>query len=166
MNPLDNHNKENGLHLPKGYLQQFDEDLFAELKLRELMPEHNGFVVPQGYFEKFADRLKAKISQPKTKVISIFKSKAWIGSVAAIAAILILALIAIFPKNQISDFDDLTVTTLENYLQEEGILEKMSEEDLDEIENGIHFSEETITNDAILDYVDMNILDEPKQEDK
>ncbi|MAZ29622.1 MAG: hypothetical protein CL868_21420 [Cytophagaceae bacterium] len=166
MNPLDNHNKDNGLHLPKGYLEQFEDGLYAELELRELLPSTDGFVVPQGYFEKFESRLKAKITQPKTKIISIFRSRTWMSSAAAIAAILVLAFIAILPKNKINDFDDLTVSTLENYLQEDGILEKMSEEDLDAIEDGTTFSSETFANEAILDYVDIDLIDEPlKDED-
>lgn len=72
----------------------------------------SGLKIPEGYFENFSEKMLLKINKPEPKVVSIYKRKTWIFS---IAAILVISLsVTLFTKIAVKSSEEKL--TLENYI--------------------------------------------------
>ena len=118
-----------------------------------------GFTVPEGYFEQFEAKMMQQISIQKTtvnevKVVSLFyRKQVWMSSIAA----LILLAIAIPVYFNMAKENNIESHNIENYLadqqhvNENEIIEHLSEEDINALENSLSAS--TNENDAIENYL-------------
>ena len=118
-----------------------------------------GFTVPEHYFEEFESKMMQQISTQKTavkevKVVSLFyKKQVWMSSIAA----LILLAIAIPAYFNMAKENNIESHSIENYLanqqhlSENEIIEHLSEEDINALENSLITS--TNENDAIENYL-------------
>ena len=115
---LHNINKP-GFKIPENYLQDFEDQILSEVKLKERI-ETSGFEVPQGYFDTLEQQIMSKVSKESTtKVIPLVSTKTLIY-ISSIAACFIL-MFSIFNNNTELNFDDLETASIENYLSEEDI---------------------------------------------
>jgi hypothetical protein len=118
-----------------------------------------GFTVPEDYFEQFEAKMMQQISIQKTaikevKVVSLFyRKQVWMSSIAA----LILLAIAIPVYFNMAKENNIESHSIENYLanqqhlSENEIIEHLSEEDINALENSLSAS--TNENDAIENYL-------------
>lgn len=118
-----------------------------------------GFTVPEDYFEQFEAKMMQQISTQKTavkevKVVSLFyRKQVWMSSIAA----LILLAIAIPVYFNMAKENNIESHSIENYLanqqhlSENEIIEHLSEEDINALENSLITS--TNENDAIENYL-------------
>jgi hypothetical protein len=118
-----------------------------------------GFTVPEHYFEQFEAKMMQQISTQKTtvkevKVVSLFyRKQVWMSSIAA----LILLAIAIPVYFNMAKENNIESHSIENYLadqqhvNENEIIEHLSEEDINALENSLSAS--TNENDAIENYL-------------
>ena len=115
-----------------------------------------GFTVPEHYFEQFEAKMMQQISTQKTavKVVSLFyRKQVWMSSIAA----LILLAIAIPVYFNMAKENNIESHSIENYLvdqqhvNENEIIEHLSEEDINALENSLITS--TNENDAIENYL-------------
>jgi hypothetical protein len=118
-----------------------------------------GFTVPEDYFEQFEAKMMQQISTQKTavkevKVVSLFyRKQVWMSSIAA----LILLAIAIPVYFNMAKENNIESHSIENYLanqphlSENEIIEHLSEEDINALENSLSGS--TNENDAIENYL-------------
>lgn len=118
-----------------------------------------GFTVPEDYFEQFEAKMMRQISTQKTavkevKVVSLFyRKQVWMSSIAA----LILLAIAIPVYFNMAKENNIESHSIENYLanqqhlSENEIIEHLSEEDINALENSLITS--TNENDAIENYL-------------
>ena len=119
----------------------------------------SGFTVPEHYFEQFEAKMMQQISIQKTtvnevKVVSLFyRKQVWMSSIAA----LILLAIAIPVYFNMAKENNIESHSIENYLanqqhlSENEIIEHLSEEDINALENSLSAS--TNENDAIENYL-------------
>jgi hypothetical protein len=119
----------------------------------------SGFTVPEHYFEQFEAKMMQQISIQKTtvnevKVVSLFyRKQVWMSSIAA----LILLAIAIPVYFNMAKENNIESHSIENYLvdqqhvNENEIIEHLSEEDINALENSLITS--TNENDAIENYL-------------
>jgi hypothetical protein len=119
----------------------------------------SGFTVPEHYFEQFEAKMMQQISIQKTtvnevKVVSLFyRKQVWMSSIAA----LILLAIAIPVYFNMAKENNIESHSIENYLadqqhvNENEIIEHLSEEDINALENSLSAS--TNENDAIENYL-------------
>ena len=119
----------------------------------------SGFTVPEHYFEQFEAKMMQQISIQKTtvnevKVVSLFyRKQVWMSSIAA----LILLAIAIPVYFNMAKENNIESHSIENYLadqqhvNENEIIEHLSEEDINALENSLSTS--TNENDAIENYL-------------
>lgn len=118
-----------------------------------------GFNTPENYFEQFEAKIIHQISAKQTeksavKVVSLFHRKqVWMSSIAA----LILLAIAIPVYFNMAKENNIESHSIENYLadqqhvNENEIIEHLSEEDINALENSLSTS--TNENDAIENYL-------------
>lgn len=155
-----------GFKAPKDYFESFDERLFNKME-EDNLPQEAGFRVPDEYFSGMEDAILKKInaSEKQPKVIPLFRKQTllYVASVAACVAILFSVLKT--DTNNGSDFNDIQLATLDDYI-ENGNLELETHEVMamlgdDEIaainiENDF-FSEENLE-EYLLENIDDNTL--------
>ncbi len=151
MNKNNLHNiKDTGFKTPKNYFDSLEDSIMNQIKLIEKV-ENTGFKVPGNYFESLDYNLFDKVAQ-KPKVISLF-TKRNLFYASSIAAALVLTFSIFINKDDIT-FDDLEITSIENYLYDEDIdsyeiASLLTEEEL--ITD--NFIESEISHDLIEDYL-------------
>ena len=158
MNINKRHNKE-AFQTPQNYFEEFEQRLNAELKFQQVFPtKRDGFTVPEGYFEDLEQRLLTSTVSP-SKVVH-FNFKAFTAAVATIAAVLALLFYTVDPVNYNSDFDSLSLSNLENYLNDQDRFQDyLSYEELTTIEaNTSIFDDQTLDDEVIYEYVDPDII--------
>lgn len=152
--------KKEGYQVPSGYFDDFEKNLKEEILLQKILKkDQGGFTTPDGYFDNLDTQIKARLNQ-KNKIFTLEKSIA-IGIVMSIAALLVVALLVIIPGRRISNFDDLTFTSMEEYLSEDGIQDYISNQDLNEIEASTSFIDKSsVSDDLIFEYLDNTIIED------
>jgi hypothetical protein len=109
-----------GFKLPKGYFEQFPDELAKRLGSSKVADEGatGGFSVPEQYFETFGNRLEARLSINEVPVRKLRPVRLlWIPAVAA--AILLLLLWSPSSPAAALQFEDLNAEVLQAYLQTE-----------------------------------------------
>ena len=152
-------NNEEAFQIPQNYFEDFEQRLQAELKFQQLFPtKGDGFTVPNGYFEEVELRLIKNAVTPSRVINHNFK--AFTAAVVTIAAVIALLFYVVNPVNTNSDFDGLSLTNLENYLDDQDRLQDYSSyEELTSIEaNTSFFDDQTLSDDVIYEYVDQDII--------
>ncbi|AUC80996.1 hypothetical protein [Lacinutrix sp. Bg11-31] len=151
----NSHNVKNpGFKVPQGYFEALEDSILAETKLKSLVSS-SGFKTPEGYLENFNVSIKKE-----TKVISIF-SKKNMFLVSSIAAALVLFFsLNIFDNSPLS-FNDLDITTVDNYIINEtetgDLFSLFQDSELSET----NFIDYTISDEALdgyLENIDVNDL--------
>ncbi|WP_416443149.1 hypothetical protein ACH3O9_00120 [Leeuwenhoekiella sp. A16] len=152
--------KKEGYQVPSGYFDDFEKNLKEEILLQTILKkDQGGFTIPDGYFDNLDTQINARL-KPKNKIFTLEKSIA-IGIVMSIAALLVVALLVIIPGRRISNFDDLTFTSMEEYLSEDGIQDYISNQDLNEIEASSSFIDKSsVSDDLIFEYLDNTIIED------
>ena len=152
--------KKEGYQVPSGYFDDFEKNLKEEILLQKILKkDQGGFTTPDGYFDNLDTQIKARLNQ-KNKIFTLEKSIA-IGIVMSIAALLVVAFLVIIPGRRISNFDDLTFTSMEEYLSEDGIQDYISNQDLNEIEASTSFIDKSsVSDDLIFEYLDNTIIED------
>jgi hypothetical protein len=112
-----NNIKNSGFKTPNNYFDGLEDSIMDQINLSEKITG-TGFKTPDNYFETLEDKILVKVNH-KTKVIPLF-SKRNLVYVVGIAAALILMFNLIGNRNELT-FDDLEMTSIENYLSEEDI---------------------------------------------
>ncbi len=116
MNKNKLHNiKNSGFKTPKNYFDGLEDSIMNQIKLDEKIGDA-GFKVPDNYLESLDEKILNKVTH-EPKVISLF-TKRNLFYASAIAAALVLMFNIIGNNSEIT-FDDLEVTSIENYLYEE-----------------------------------------------
>ncbi len=151
-----------GFTTPKDYFENFDDRLFDALNLEEL-PKKAGFSVPQDYFEKVEEQIMGQLPTEETvKVIPLYRRKAFLFT-ASIAAC--IAIVLTFSSEKQNDFENISLTDIETYLDEQAsgmssyeLASYLPEEDLEELvlETSL-FSEENLE-DYLLETIDDTTL--------
>jgi hypothetical protein len=114
-----------------------------------------GFKVPEDYFEQFESKMLEKLVVKKeTKVVSLFyKKQIWISSIAAMF-VLAIAIPAYFNSLKTVTLENATI---ENYLVNQSnfttfnIIEGLSENDIEELENSLTISDNNSVESYLLD---------------
>ncbi|MEN8185561.1 MAG: hypothetical protein ABFR05_00380 [Bacteroidota bacterium] len=140
----------NGFKVPDSYFDDVEDKIFDNLNSSKT-PKETGFSIPDNYLKEFDIKdLKANKSP---KVIRIFSTKSFKVASMAIAASFILFLgVKQFNKQDSTSFDDLTITEIENWIDEDMIV--LNTYDIEdtykdlEIETQINFND-----NEILDYL-------------
>ena len=114
------YSNKSGFKVPEGYFQEFGSRMMERVTENEKDFGTSPFKVPENYFEQLGDRVFQKLDDTpeKGKVIPLFRRRSWsyIAGVAAVAAVFFSALT--FNENGEIGFDDLDITSVENYLLE------------------------------------------------
>ncbi|MFT4697809.1 MAG: hypothetical protein ACI9SJ_000940 [Flavobacteriaceae bacterium] len=144
--------KTTGLNTPQNYFEDFEERLFLKIS-EDIIPKESGFKVPDNYFDQLENTILNKVNEKeiihKSKVISLFSKKTllYAASIAACATI-VLSLFNL--DNTIIDLNDIQLSVIEEFIEEENIsfdtydLTSLLIEDDDlTLENDL-FSEETL----------------------
>ena len=124
-----------------------------QIKLDEKI-EDTGFKVPDNYFESLDDKILDKVNHTP-KVISLF-TKRNLFYVSSIAAAFVL-MFNIIGNNKVLTFDDLEMTSIENYLSEEDFssyefASLLTEEEL----TTNNFIDTDLTDESLVDYLLQN----------
>lgn len=109
-----------GFSTPKGYFENFDEQLFQKIE-EENLPKEAGFSVPEGYMDSFEERLFDRFygsSETPNKVISLYKSKRFLYAASIAASLAILFSVVNFDNDLPKAFNELSVSTIEQYIDE------------------------------------------------
>lgn len=145
--------------VPQGYFESFDERLMIELKFQQLFPKKSdGFTVPENYFDQ-VEKTIIQLNKPQGKLVN-YNFKTVIGSIAAIAAVLLVLFYVVNPIDKEMEFDSLSITSLENFFEdEERLQDYFSAEELSTIENNTSiFDDQVVTDEIIYEYVDQDII--------
>ena len=151
MNKNKLHNiKDSGFKIPKNYFDGLEDSIMNQINLDEKI-EGLGFKVPDNYFESLDDIILNKVAH-KPKVISLF-TKRNLFYASSIAATLVL-MFNIIGNNKEFTFDDLEITSIENYLSEEDFssyefASLLNEEEL----TTVNFIDTDLTNESLEDYL-------------
>jgi hypothetical protein len=145
-----------GFSTPKGYFENFDEQLFLKIKEGPL-PKETGFSLPEGYMDSFDERLFDRLygsSEAPIKVKPLYRTKRFLYMVSVAASIALMFSVINFDTDLPKAFDELSVSTIERYI-DEGKLE------LDSYDIGALLSDEEMSN---LNLEDELYLEETLQE--
>lgn len=160
--------KNPGFSVPPNYFEELENELFDMVTNNEVSQESNlskieksGFIVPENYFANLeGDILKKLDAEPK--VVSLFNKENLLYA-ASIAAIFI-ALAGVFflnPPNT-ATWDDIEVSVLESYIDDNNINFSTPEISSFLFEDGIFLEEPDFTEvnaDVMFDYLDENVED-------
>lgn len=162
-------NKNNGFKIPEDYFNHLEDRIMNRIDLdaQKITNKKNGFTVPDQYFNSIEDNFFAKIKEDEsqTKIISIFNTKTSI-TVAAIAASLVLLFslsnITILDKSEEINFSTLDIVDISTYIEQGNI--ELSDSELadiigEEIDFTSNFENSPIDDEAVLDYLDLNELE-------
>ncbi len=136
--------KDLGFKTPENYFDGLEDSIMNQIKLDKKI-EDSGFKVPDNYFDSLDDKILKKVAH-KPKVISLL-TKRNLFYAASIAAALVL-MFSINENNNELTFDDLEITSIENYLYDE---------DFDTYEIASLLTDEELSTD---NFVDSQLSDE------
>lgn len=147
--------KDSGFKTPKRYFDSLEDSIMGHITLNENVKD-TGFEVPDSYFETLDDKILDRAGQ-EPKVISLFTRRNLLFA-TGIAAALVLMFNLIGNNNDFT-FDDLEMTSIENYLYTEDIdtyeiASLFTEEEL--ITD--NFSENEISGEILEDYLLENAI--------
>lgn len=118
---MDLNNKNNGFDIPEDYFDVFEERLLQKLEKHKL-PKSTGFILPKNYLENVESNIESKLKSTykKTNIIPLFTKKTLYYALAiASCAILIITLTT--KNTSIEDLNNIPISSLESYLEEEQI---------------------------------------------
>lgn len=162
MTPKKTNSNKQGFKTPDNYFKNFDENLFEKISTEQVIPDSDGFKIPENYFNEFDKILfESYTLQNKSKIINLFSYRKIYYLIGTAAAILILFIsIKSIHVNESFSFDDLAFSEIENYI-DSGYLNLNSDEisaAFNEPEfNEISFSESTIEEEELFNYLNNNI---------
>lgn len=141
-----------GFSMPKEYLEAFDDKIISKV----LNTSSTGFKFSDNYFDAIGIEILNKVNlNKKYKLISIIQSPVFKRISYAIAASLVLffGVKSFYFTNNISDFDSLTATQIERWIDEELVLYNTYE--IADSYNFANFSlENNYSDEEILYYLD------------
>lgn len=151
-----------GFKVPDAYFENFASRLKEEQQLRALnASKKKGFSVPPNYFETVDARIK---EHGKTKnVIALWWSDPRVlsGSLAAVAAALVVLLLLWNPKAPQTDLKNISSTALNAYFEEQDIQEFLTYEELEKIEeNTSIFQSISLSDELIFEMIDNKVLED------
>lgn len=153
---------------PPGYLDSFNERLFARIQAEDgepdtsFIPKTDGFGLPEGYLDSLTPAVKAKTTQPQPKLIKLVPSPKWWYAAAAIAVLFVLAINWAQNTNTTINFDTLANTEIEAYLEanelglsayEIATIIALEEPGLTDLKT------KDLNTDGVLDYLDEHLED-------
>lgn len=146
--------KNTGFKAPDGYFDDLEDSIVLQLKLQKKL-DSSGFKTPDKYFDSLEDKILDKVKN-EPKVISLFSKRNLLYASSIAAAIVIL--FGIFLKNDDLSFDDLEITSIENYLYDEDFdsYEIASMFTVEELSSA-SFVESELSEDIIQDYLLENV---------
>ncbi len=164
------HKNNGGFKVPKDYFESFEDKLSKKIAMdtnknklsNNKVP--SGFTVPENYFEDSKNNILQKISvdQPKDKVISLITKRNIIYFSGIAAMIAIIFSLSINTKSELN-FNDLEIADIHVYFSE-GNIELSSSEIAslldDEIDYVDAFEEDLDDNEALLEYISQEDLDD------
>jgi len=118
MNKLKYHkDNQSGFKTPEHYFAKFEAQLFANIETNKLSNQRDssGYTAPDNYFENFEAKVIAKNINKQPKVISIFKQRWAVTSVAVAASITLMLFLFLNKTNELT-FNDIEMVTIENYI--------------------------------------------------
>lgn len=138
-----NNNITSGFKVPKGYFENFEDNLMAKIEAEEAIGVSKpGFDIPKDYFETIENRIVANITEKKdSKVISLLNRKTIVYISGVAAAILLLFSLSIFDNEVL--IEDIEVAAVEDYILEE---------DISSYEIASLFTEELPSEDGLIEY--------------
>lgn len=137
---LDNDKKiDTGFKIPENYFDSFEDRLmqriFFEVKNEKI---DTGFIIPEDYFKSFEDKIMQKVltTNNETKVISLWRHKSvWISSVAAAIVISLGTFLYFNNTNSSINLDSQEYLAYSSDLTTEDIVNHLTDEDIDALEN-------------------------------
>ncbi|WP_299252582.1 hypothetical protein [uncultured Lacinutrix sp.] len=145
--------KGSGFKIPQNYFEGLEDSILSEVKLKNLVSD-SGFKTPEGYLDNFTVSVKKE-----TKVISIF-SKKNILLVSSIAASLVLFFSLNVFKNSPLSFNDLDITTVDNYIIDETETGDLTTLFQDNELSETNFIEYTLSEETLDSYLETIVVDD------
>lgn len=142
MKKLDLHNDkkiDTGFKIPENYFDSFEDRLMQRISF-EVKNEKidTGFIIPEDYFKSFEDKIMQKVltTNNETKVISLWRRKSvWISSVAAAIVISLGTFLYFNNTNSSINLDSQEYLAYSSDLTTEDIVNHLTDEDIDALEN-------------------------------
>ncbi len=139
------HKNKAGFSIPKDYFESFENELSKKWSYDTAESENNssqlqhlnvdaGFEIPKNYFDQLEDQILSKTSSDiskekgKGKVIDLKVTKRSLVYFSGIAAMIAIIFSLFTDKKTTSNFNDIALTDLYEYLTEENI--DLSDEDI------------------------------------
>lgn len=154
-------NSDSGFKVPDAYFDTFASHLKEEQQLRALNgSKKEGFSVPSGYFETVDARIKKHGNTTKVIALRWSGPRVLTGSLAAVAAALVLLLLLWNPAAPQTNFENISSTALIDYFEEQDIQEFLTYEELGKIEeNTSIFESISLTDEVIFEMIDTQVLE-------
>lgn len=110
-------NHHSGFKTPENYFVSFEDKLFANIETNKLSKQTHasGYTTPNNYFESVESKVVSQSIKKQPKVISIFKNR-WTISSVAVAASVTIVLFLFFNQPDDLSFNDLEMAAIENYI--------------------------------------------------
>lgn len=153
-------NKKNPFKTPKGYFEDFSENLMKRLPENGIViPKNDGFTVPDTYFEGVTEKIRQNLEAEETKVIPLHPFKKYYYAVASIAAVALIAFLLNQNRAKEITFEDIANSDIENYFEDNSLdfstyeiaeLVPVDELEISDLMSG------TFEEDNILNYLDNN----------
>ena len=152
---------ESGFKIPDTYFDTFETRLKEMQQLEALNPlKDDGFRTPQGYFEALDTRLQ----NPKNsgKVLTLWPlDRRVISAALAMAAAILILLFLWNPEPGPANFDNISAAALNDYFEEEGIQDFITDEDLSKIEdNATIFQSFSMNEELFYYFIDDQVLED------
>ena len=101
--------------IPKGYFNTIEDAVFEKLSEENLL-QNEGYEIPDNYFDTVEDAVFEKLNLPTKKEVKVLYLRNNIFKYAAVVAFIFM--IGYFFSNKKTNFNDLAVSDIENYLDE------------------------------------------------
>jgi hypothetical protein len=110
-------NHRSGFKTPVNYFGSFEDTLFAKIETNNFSNQMHasGYTTPSNYFEDLESQVVSQSLKKQPKVISIFKNRWTISSVAAAASITLILFLFYNKQDELS-FNNLEMAAIENYI--------------------------------------------------
>lgn len=146
---------EHGFSVPENYFDTVEDVLFSKI-IEQQLPKEDGFCVSEGYFNTVETTLFSNIEFPKKeiKVISFRKRMTQYIPTAAAASVLLFFGLNYFALTNITSFDDISFSDIENWLDEDNLDLNTTNTifvDSDFTENNL-IEDESLSDEDLLEY--------------
>jgi hypothetical protein len=110
-------NIKSGFKTPDNYFASFEDTLFAKMQTNKLSKQTHasGYTTPNNYFENLEVQIMSRSIKKQPKIISIFKNR-WTISSVAVAATITIILFLFFDQPDHLNFSNLEMASIENYI--------------------------------------------------